>query len=558
MDGQDGSAHYIPVARIPGVAHRDEEELLFRGKNVKFTINDILYVHESSFKGHRIEIDVMKKLQKTLRNGEAQWNKEEEAVFKKLCNLTDTSFSNKGCVSMSTSQTSITVYSTYRMIADLCRSFAETLMCKFIEKNTIREAVVKNIRRIPSVLRPLLFGSDGSLSVLPIIKLLPNATALVLTDLDLEDITKNGEEYMKCLWEWVQLEQSEAMHVNLIELRSAMERGGNEHTFIKELIAKEKEEMRRYSCQLKYEYNDGGFHRITANRLDIPVPQIKSLEILWEPEISKVFGIFHFDDDDSQEAKSDISRGHTKAFEICLDAPPELLARFPGATMHFARRTVSSALKAIFENQSSHIRAEIKRIRRGSVCIEYDLIFGDADSMIEALTRITSSSAKYVHFNSMTIPVIFHREKVEMRFSEEVMTREVKKMRKAEEEQNRCIKLMQIAESLSPNRKHRNLSQKPPGGVNDIDSDSFQKEFVGDVKTEDIEVRTITVSRHEIDSIQYVEDIDTEYEVNDKAHNFITIFVSEIFNLHCTVHLMMNNERCHRSQCACDSVFGLF
>ena len=252
---------------------------------------------------------------------------------------------------------------------------------------------------------------------------------------------------MKCLWEWIKLEQSETMHVNLIEFRSAMERGGSASFIVKQLIARETEKMRSHSCELKYECNEDGYHRIIATRLDIPVLELKGRDILWEPEISKVFGVLHFDGVDSEEAKSEVTHEHRKAFELSLDAPPELLARFPGAVMQFAQQTVSSALRDIFENQSSYIRAEVKRIVRvrANFRIDYDWIFGDVDSIGEAVERIESSSIEYVHFDSLIIPVIFHREKVEMSLSEEVMKREVKKMRNADKKEDRRIKLMPLA-----------------------------------------------------------------------------------------------------------------
>lgn len=97
-----GPSRYISVCEIPGVAFPHENELLFSGKNVKFAIEDVYEGVVSNKGSHRTEINVLKKLQKTLRNGEPQWKEKEEAVFKKIITSNETSSLSEEYVFMST------------------------------------------------------------------------------------------------------------------------------------------------------------------------------------------------------------------------------------------------------------------------------------------------------------------------------------------------------------------------------------------------------------------------------------------------------------------------
>ena len=97
--------------------------------------------------------------------------------------------------------------------------FAVQLMDHFLANFKSSKVVIRCFRNIPDLVREHLFGSHG-LSFDPFVKLLPRVTDVTFTDIDIEDLRKNGKIYMHYVEEWAGSKSDNVLNITNIEFRS--------------------------------------------------------------------------------------------------------------------------------------------------------------------------------------------------------------------------------------------------------------------------------------------------------------------------------------------------
>ena len=428
-------ARYLPVSSISNFA--SESELLVAGERVKLQIKEIFNSRSKPNRGHKMEVAVLQNIQKMLLHGVADWTGKQIDTFRDFCNLKKR---------MSAGDSDLD-------------DFAFSLMDKFLENFKETKVVLRNFREMPPLVRAEFFGADG-LTMSSFAKLLPNVTCVALTDLEIVDLIKNSKQYMDCLQNWASSDNADVRKIENIQFRSIWTRDeGRRHTKLTKRVEDHVDLMNNNDCELEYECNVDGYHCIASRRRDVAEVKEENVDRVWTNEIEPKSAVENLEDDaedvqtnqvESTKAdeKEEEEKMAEKKYGLKLDADIKILETFDNEkTLQYAETVVRNSLRAKLGKLWKKVKVKIIGINRGSMEVEYQLIFDDMKEEEEIVEKIENSttSSDQVQFESMVFPVISHVEKSDLALSEEVMKKEVAERKKKEEEEARQQKLLEAA-----------------------------------------------------------------------------------------------------------------
>lgn len=324
--------------------------------------------------------------------------------------------------------------------------FGFALMKYFFENSGLKEIVVRNDPKMPLPLRQLFRSEYDEWSMTAIPTLLPQVTAICITEIDQEDISKNEESYMKCIEQWTQLCKHSVD--SRIEFRTKMAVEDRENNDIKTFIANREEMMKNRDWTLKYDFGDDRYHRILC-RLNFTVSVKDEVKPQWiwtrEPRTPSPES-----DDNGNDSVSGSECSTT--YELSLDAEPAILAQLKSldddekldenVELEFCRVAVISVIgQDVVERLS--LRIIIDGIKRGSLIIVYRVIAADVAIMAEAVKQIESGKGAVdrVLFRSFEFPVNSIVLIDQLSLSEMVLREERSQKRKEEAAQQRRDKM---------------------------------------------------------------------------------------------------------------------
>ena len=329
----------------------------------------------------------------------------------------------------------------------------------FFENSGLSEIVVRNPhdrdRKLPDPIGDLFRGESGSWSLLPITRLLPQVTSICLTDINHEDIEKNGNTYIQCIAELQNVQHFQQADNSRIEFRTKMARDARKLDTIKTWIDEPQKAMKKKGWTLEYDECGGlSYHRIVSRRMNlvlrnksIPLEEESKPEWIWKNESADI-------------AMTDSEC--VKAFELSLDAEPEILDQFTSSDvakrdekleLHFCTEAVMSVIGEDVVKKLAK-RPIIDGIKDDGILIVYRLIANDVRMMTAALKQIESRKAGLgtVQYRSCEFPVISNVMIDDISLSEMLMRDELEQKKKEEDDAQRDAELNRMKEAIEKER----------------------------------------------------------------------------------------------------------
>ena len=329
----------------------------------------------------------------------------------------------------------------------------------FFENSGLSEIVVRNPhdddRNLPAPIASLFRSDNGSWSLLPITRLLPQVTSICLTDIDHSDIEANGESYIQCITELQNVRHFQNADNSRIEFRTKMDRDARKLETITALIDEHKKSIKKNGWTLEYDECGGlSYHRIVSRRMNVVV-QNKSVPL--EDELESHWIWKH---ESAEIAVTD--NECMKAFELSLDAEPEVLDHIRSSDdqkhdenieLEFSRLAIMSVIGEDVVDEHS-LRVIIDGIKDDGILIAYQLIAKDVGIMTEALKQIESrkNGMDNITFAKREFPVISNVMIDDISLSEMFMRDELEQKRKETEDAQRDAKVNRMKDVIEKER----------------------------------------------------------------------------------------------------------
>ena len=302
--------------------------------------------------------------------------------------------------------------------------FGIKLMAFYFTNSSMTQIAVRCVHDLPPPLRRLFRNEEGTLSLLPITKLLPRVTVVSLTELQLADLTENGEQYMMSITEFA--ENSRNANVQTIEFRSVFMEQMREDSTLTALISKYGNGIAP-EWTLRYEFSNNPYHRIVAQRLSAKLPTETDSDPKWSWTPKTILP-------DCAEKSGD---GHVKHCTLSLDADPIVLSEYSDdEKMEFGM----NALRTIIGDDVMDrfkLKLFIERFEeeiQGNIDIWYRVIVMEEEHSGVVMKIIEQSSCEVGHLeiNGMMLPVKSNKERYELSLSKRTMLEEYRAREESE------------------------------------------------------------------------------------------------------------------------------
>eukprot|EP01084_Bolivina_argentea_P010718 19980_1 len=159
-----------------------ENEQLFYGDNVKFTIHDIIKIEGKKNKSYLKECNLLNKFEKMIQNNKIKWNGlKQQQECKRLEKLIIT----QQRMNITTDEKELDEIKEYGQ--ELFDYFCNHINTKF---------VIRNYLTLPNTIRKVLFENENKFSLIPVVNLFGNLTTISLTDLSFDYIKQKNKHYI--------------------------------------------------------------------------------------------------------------------------------------------------------------------------------------------------------------------------------------------------------------------------------------------------------------------------------------------------------------------------
>ena len=234
----------------------NEDEKLYYGSNVHFTIRDIILA--KTMRRHRKELVVLNKFQRTVmnRDGKVTWhmdNKQDRKRIEDVAALIKLQTDNKGDEEKEPA-------SSFHFITD----FGAKLFLEFCEHRNTKEIFIKAFKSLPLPMRTALFGDNlEQMSFVPFATLFKNASEIELSELRLNQMASEARMYVAAVMAFSRNSKgSSAVHVTRISFKSERQSKNKENSPLKQLAQRSAASCRAQDWSLKYQFASEKCHEL--------------------------------------------------------------------------------------------------------------------------------------------------------------------------------------------------------------------------------------------------------------------------------------------------------
>ena len=310
--------------------------------------------------------------------------------------------------------------------------FGLELMEYFCTHSDMTEVAINNIYSVEPELQRL-FGveEDGfNFSFSTISRLIPRLETVLLCELKLETMEKDGEHYIECIRKWIENPENE----NLERIAFCSEKiGGPQDAALASLVEEYRREFGEMGWALRYRFNNEGYHNILAQRLVV---------------------------EDSKSTKNRNDEGvQSNIYELKVDGAAEFVHDLAEERkMEFALSMVQSTLHELFRNQSD-LRAIIEGIDGERNTIRYRLAASNEMQLKQAIDNIDDMTLEvdHVEFESKVFFVeyntMFHGKSLAERI--QAQEAELIETARAEKEMKRKLREAELRAKRDRSEKER-------------------------------------------------------------------------------------------------------
>ena len=318
-DDSDKLPRYLPFEEFSDFV--PERQWLFGGKNTKFRIKDIYKGDIRKETSSSIAVSALTKMEQLLQNGGPRWTEKELSMIREYCNLPlalmkseeqtrrddlmciirekvneietsdsfvaflmdhlfdsdaiedDIDLFNEGHSSHilgSLKSDEVVMEEINKYLNPKTQHFSEYELKLFkvlFMRTDFREIEIKNVDNLPDELRYLFF-EDDTLSLDPISRLLPMVQSVGFTDFKSDDMRQRCNEFINCIQSWIQTRKSSSRQIHHIEFRSQYCESRDDFSIEDSVKEYSGNVQGHYGWKLKYQWLNGHYHRIVAERSD--------------------------------------------------------------------------------------------------------------------------------------------------------------------------------------------------------------------------------------------------------------------------------------------------
>ena len=235
----------------------NEDEKLYYGSNVLFTIRDI--IEASTMKGHRKELGVLNKFQRTVMNreGEVKWdmnNKKDRKNIEDVAALVKQQTEDKEEEEKEPASAAASFHFVTDFGAKLFREF-----CEHRDKIFIRA-----FKSLPMPMRRALFGGNvEQISLVPLATLFKNAQEIELSELSLNHMASEAQMYVDAVMALSRFSKdSPVARVTRISFKSERQDKDKENAPLKHLAQRRAALCRAQDWNVKYQFASEKCHEL--------------------------------------------------------------------------------------------------------------------------------------------------------------------------------------------------------------------------------------------------------------------------------------------------------
>ena len=299
--------------------------------------------------------------------------------------------------------------------------FGIKLMAFYFTNSSMTQIAVRCVNDLRPQLRRLFRNDNDGLSLLPITKLLSRVTAVSLTELQLADLTKNGEEYIQCIREFVANPNN--ANVQTIEFRSVFMEQMREDSTLTALVSKYGNHIAT-NWTLRYEFSNNPYHRIVAQCLRVKMSTDTDADRKWSWTPKPIL----------TESEDENDQQYVKYCALSLDADPSVLSEYSDdKKMEFGLIAVRTMIGQDVMDRFK-LKVFIERFEAGSIEIWYRVIAMDKVHLgvVKKIIGRSSCEVGHVEINGMVLPVKSNGERFELSLSEKTMLEEYRAREEAQ------------------------------------------------------------------------------------------------------------------------------
>eukprot|EP01084_Bolivina_argentea_P162436 282694_1 len=159
-----------------------ENEKLFYGSNVQFSITNIHNIVGPEFQSNSKELSILNKFQQTIQNEAVKWDKNDEEMCNILTDLINSKYKD---------DEKISGFSEYgkKLFDYFCDNV--TWVC------------IRNFKTLHTLSYTLFKNDDNISSIIPLLQLFPDLKEIVLNEIDIEDMIYDGDDYVTMILEHI-------------------------------------------------------------------------------------------------------------------------------------------------------------------------------------------------------------------------------------------------------------------------------------------------------------------------------------------------------------------
>ena len=243
----------------------DEDEKLYYGSNVLFSIRDI--IEAKTMKRHRKELFLLNKFQQTVmnRDGDVRWDKQDRKRVDDLVSVIKRHLKTRDDVDEKEPDSSPPAK--LRLITD----FGVKLFREFCEHRNTKEIYIKAFcadSSLPLKMRNVLFGDvEEQMSFIPITTLFKNAEEIELSELSLNDMASKAPMYVRAMLDFIwHSKDAPATSLKKISFKSKQQQKNKVSSPLTNIAKQRATSCEEQGWDLKYQFESDCCHHLVCVR----------------------------------------------------------------------------------------------------------------------------------------------------------------------------------------------------------------------------------------------------------------------------------------------------